>query len=104
MYSRRFSDTDESLRIPPQYDGVALGRGRTKEPPCEEKEAGGRPKEREADECEGRGEALEGPLGLLPAGLGAEDLLLLGVALLLLFGQDNDPYIPLTLLLLFVLK
>ncbi len=56
------------------------------------------------DLCEGDGGSLSGLLGkFLPAGIEAEDLLLLGIALLLLADGCEDSYIPMILLFLLII-
>ena len=115
MYSRSFSDKPH---LPPEYGGTALAqneeRGRAdckKEPPC-------RPHEQQAHTpcdmphdapCDGGGGHRPPPppergllSHLLPFDIKSDDLLLLGIALLLLSDGCEDEYLPLLLLFLLI--
>lgn len=112
MYSRDFSD---SRPLPPEYSGTALGQGRRSEPPDEEvreahhtapPEEGGCDAERKTappSREESRGGILPLFERLLPKGVDPGDLLLLGVALLLLLDGCEDELLPLLLLFLLVI-
>ena len=108
MYSRDFSD--KRPHLPPRYGGTAFTEGEPKRERriCEDTKAAKR-------ECEG-GDTLpptgEPPCerprgrgfldGLLPFDLKGDDLLLLGLALLLLNDGCEDEYLPLLLLFLLI--
>lgn len=113
MYSRAFGDTGD--RLPPHYAGTALKR----EPPREEYREEPREEERRescappheeahgpCDSCEGRADKREPPRPpfhlALPYGIRFEDLLLLGLAVLLWLDGCDDEYLPLLLLFLLV--
>ena len=94
MYSRDFSDRHPPL--PPHYGGTAFGEG----------------EERGREECPAPPPKCEEPStpppkggildGLLPFHLKGDDLLLLGLALLLLGDGCEDEYLPLLLLFLLI--
>ena len=112
MYSRDFSDRHA---LPPEYGGTALGRERREHtpPPCEEE----RPQEvhpsPEGEGCreerpppppprEERGSLFPLFGRLLPEGIDSSDLLLLGLAILLLLDGCEDELLPLLLLFLLI--
>ena len=116
MYSRAFGENGE--RVPPQYGGTALhrrerrdeereserlqeeGEDRVKECPRDETE-GVAPPPRE--ECATKQETPCTGLRLpLPYGIRLEDLLLLGLAVLLWLDGCEDEYLPLLLLFLLI--
>lgn len=126
MYSREFSDTAEG-RLPPHYGGTALGGrrhgegdgGRHRPPPpsreereerCEdphhaEGREGARPCPPPPPPCEEKvkGGGLTGALRhLLPESVDTGDLLLLGLAILLLSDGCEDEFLPLILLFLLI--
>lgn len=117
MYSRHFSDR---YTPPPEYGGTAFahhtpphGAPPHEEPPCEEAH-------REEHSCEEPScspclppphRREEAPChserllrGLLPSGISGEDLLLLGLALLLLLDGCEDRVLPYLLLFLLVVR
>ena len=120
MYSRDFSDRKPI--VPPDYGGTAYRREREKKedppspkrpppqkehpreegcrenPPCHEEPC------REEPPCrEDTKDGSRGLLGrLLPFGIREEDLLLLGIALLLLLDGCEDRYLPYILLFLLI--
>ena len=105
MYSRTFSDKPHP---PPEYGGTALSQN----------EDGGRDKCREAPHCQPPEEECHKPCNgehhappphgrglfsnLLPFDIKSDDLLLLGIALLLLNDGCEDEYLPLLLLFLLI--
>ena len=107
MYSREFSDRRRPP--PPEYSGTAL---RPPPPPsCEERPTP--PREERDSPCEEEGPCRErdeasrprGLLeGLIPRGISGEDLLLLGLALLLLLDECEDRLLPYLLLFLLVIR
>ena len=127
MYSRDFSD-----RIggpPPEYAGTAWRREQEKKdrppveegtarqdegppcheeacgekPPCHKEACGEKPPCREEPRREEREGGPKSPLlRHLPFGIREEDLLLLGLALLLLLDGCEDRYLPLVLLFLLI--
>ena len=118
MYSRSFSDGGD---LPPHYSGTALQRPReepphgTKEeaPPscradCKQEEPRHIPdtcadaKKQEASRQNEECGQPEGLLARLLPGVAGGDLLLLGIALLLLFDGCEDEFLPLVLLFLLV--
>ena len=112
MYSRDFSDRHP---LPPEYGGTALVRERRAPPPPSE-EGAHCPPPREEDEEEACPTACPPPpppreeggglfplFGkLLPAGIDSRDLLLLGLAVLLLLDGCEDEVLPLLLLFLLI--
>ena len=121
MYSRNFSDREPIP--PPEYGGTAWRREREEHekapppkgrPPCKDAPRGEAPsgeehahKESPSAKEEGRrkeeGAEREGIFGkLLPFGIKEEDLLLLGIALLLLLDGCEDRYLPFILLFLLI--
>lgn len=118
MYSRSFSDKPPSL--PPQYGGTALsGHGERDKDECDEKEREKACKRDEgkqsrfeekaehAEGCEGKRPPPPPERGLLthllPFDIKGDDLLLLGIALLLLNEGCEDEYLPLLLLFLLII-
>ncbi len=104
MYSRAFQDRPSF--VPPHYGGTALSEETTAK-----KEACPTPQvtEEERTPCkETRRE--EPPFGasllsrFLPHSIRGEDLLLLGVALLLLLDGCDDEFLPLLLLFLLIIR
>ena len=116
MYSRTFS---EKPHLPPEYGGTALSKDEEreharckKEPPCP-------PPEPQAHKpCDIPGDPPCGDSGehrpptppargllshLLPFDIKSDDLLLLGIALLLLNDGCEDEYLPLLLLFLLII-
>ena len=94
MYSREFSDKH---RLPPHYGGTAFAE---EERGCEEYPA--------PDPCEKAPPPPPPPSrglldGLLPFHLKGDDLLLLGLALLLLSEGCEDEVLPLLLLFLLII-
>ncbi|MBQ2719813.1 MAG: hypothetical protein IJF73_07085 [Clostridia bacterium] len=120
MYSRDFSDRGEG-RMPPEYHGTALGgrhrgadeerghRPPPKEPPPKEAPCDGDVEPREeagAPGCDERPKGAGAPLlgRFLPAGVDTGDLLLLGLAILLLSDGCEDEFLPLILLFLLIVN
>jgi hypothetical protein len=112
MYSRDFSDRRP---LPPEYGGTALTHGRREQhtpneeegrrppPPCEEaceEECPKRPPP--PPPREERSGILPLFERLLPAGIDTGDLLLLGLAVLLLLDGCEDELLPLLLLFLLI--
>ena len=113
MYSRDFSD---NRSLPPQYDGTVLGR-RGEAPPEQRREepCGPPPPERKGGEpCredrkppsppkkEAKGNLFPLFERLLPEGIDSSDLLLLGLAILLLLDGCEDELLPILLLFLLI--
>ena len=95
MYSRTFSGRADHL--PPHYGGTALreeARCEPPPPPCESEQA-------QSDAPHAPCPPPKGE-GLLPYGLSLEDLLLLGLAVLLWLDGCEDDYLPLLLIFLLV--
>lgn len=117
MYSRSFSDKPPHL--PPQYGGTALKGGEEngsekgdKEEACsapkkEECEKDTGPQRDRGQECAGSRPPPPPARGLLshllPFDIKGDDLLLLGLALLLLNDGCEDEYLPLILLFLLII-
>ena len=114
MYSRTFSDKPHP---PPEYGGTVLSQNEGREDGHCRKEAHHRPPEPECQkpseppcgaqkECEGEHRPPPPERGLLshllPFDIKSEDLLLLGIALLLLNDGCEDEYLPLLLLFLLI--
>ena len=107
MYSRNFSD--KPTHLPPHYGGTALHGGQGREEKCKQE---GRQKppseERCKEECREEKKAVPPPpergllSHLLPFDIKGDDLLLLGIALLLLNEGCEDEYLPLILLFLLI--
>lgn len=108
MYSRAFQQSGEHL--PPHYGGTALRQRehREAEGDCERKEGQCPPPEHER-ECPQDTHAEEAcqppppaPHFPLPYGIRLEDLMLLGLAVLLWLDGCEDEYLPLLLLFLLI--
>ncbi len=116
MYSRDFSDR---RTLPPEYGGTALARGGREHTPRghgEEKPPEPPPPDGEAREDSCRGDSTPPPSPsreekggffplferLLPTGIDSSDLLLLGLAVLLLLDGCEDELLPLMLLFLLI--
>ena len=118
MYSRDFSDKTVT-GLPPQYGGTAFGRSKHREPPapppcqdtchseCQKKQEPESKKEEHCPPPPPRPESapiLKGILGrLLPGGHEGSDILLVGLALLLLSDGCEDELLPLILLFLLLI-
>ena len=114
MYSRAFQEGGE--RLPPHYGGTALRQGQHREdereeerrppPECEAKCQRDTNREECCEpprECSPGGEPPKGGLHfLLPYGIRFEDLMLLGLAVLLWLDGCEDEYLPLLLLFLLI--
>lgn len=126
MYSRDFSDKAPG-GLPPHYGGTAFGRGRQKEPcpkeercpseqeregisdaphrhedePCDDRGSHGKPPPPKTDCTSPKGSLLS---RLLPFGNDSSDLLLLGLAILLLSDGCEDELLPLILLFLLIIN
>lgn len=115
MYSRTFSDKPHP---PPEYGGTVLsqhgdeGRDKCREAPhCKppEEECGGPCAPCDTHEGHDGGHRPPPPHGrglfsnLLPFDIKSDDLLLLGIALLLLNDGCEDEYLPLLLLFLLII-
>lgn len=113
MYSRSFSD--QPTHLPPHYGGTALqGEGCRGEPRRKEEHEHHREEVRHKDCPPPREECAadrppppppeRGLLSrLLPFDIKGDDLLLLGIALLLLGDGCEDEYLPLILLFLLII-
>ena len=118
MYSRSFSDGGD---LPPHYSGTALQRPRGELPhgteeavplscraDCKQEEPHRIPDthaDTHAQDASRQSEGCGKPQGLLERllpGVAGGDLLLLGIALLLLFDGCEDEFLPLILLFLLV--
>ena len=114
MYSRSFSD--QPTHLPPHYGGTALQSEGCQCEPCKKAEEHGHqckeehrrgcppPRREECAEDRPPPPPPEGGLlsRLLPFDIKADDLLLLGIALLLLKDGCEDEYLPLILLFLLI--
>ena len=102
MYSREFSD--KRPHLPPRYGGTAFTEGEREREHTE----GGHGECKSPEPPKGDGECAYPPPrrglldGLLPFELKGDDLLLLGLALLLLNDGCEDEYLPLLLLFLLI--
>ncbi len=133
MYSRDFRESEE-LRVPPHYHGTAVARQRPEQPqeptpmppPVEERGEGqeaspspdeipvAAPAHREPPKREGScgkgdpplpaGDWIGSLLRKYLPGVESADLLLLGIALLLLNDGYEDSWLPLLLLVLIVVR
>lgn len=117
MYSRSFSD--KPTHLPPHYGGTALtGHGGKDRETCDEEKQHKAPRhdehEKKCDEPSSEkphghaGERHSAPergflSHLLPFDIKGDDLLLLGIALLLLNEGCEDEYLPLLLLFLLII-
>lgn len=100
MYSREFSD--KRPHLPPHYGGTAFTEGEGARPCPEEVRGEGKPPPDAGAGCPPP-QKRRGLLDtLLPFELNGDDLLLLGLALLLMNDGCEDEYLPLLLLFLLI--
>ena len=102
MYSRPTGNSDRGISIPQNYSGNAFGGTHDIIPTVEneiQEESG---EKASAPTCACREKESILPKNLFPINMGSEELIILGIALLVFQSNKNDGILPLLLAILFL--